>query len=561
MTADETSWKSKAAAKFAAVRAKIPKEWRLSSEYPLCDETSDASVLDVPARCGILSPAELAITENYTAVSLARAAQSGVLKSKNIATAFCKRAAIATQLTNCCTETMFDDALKRGEYLDSYLADHKKPVGPLHGVPVSLKDSFHYPGVQSSIGFASFLDRPEDKDTAALAQMLLELGAILYCKTNIPQTLMTGDSHNYVFGRTLNPHKLKLGAGGSSGGEGSLVAFRGSILGVGTDIGGSIRIPALCNGTYGFKPSSNRTPYGGQTAPVKIGSPGFPPVAGPLANSFEDLHLFMKHVIEAKPWDKDFLALPIPWRSSAAESQFTNMRIGYLLEDTEYPVHPPVRRTLEQSAKKLAAAGFQIVPIKEFPSLQTAIDLACDCYSLDNTKTWKRFISDSGKPMIPSLARTEWAINKKEEYTLDEVFDLNYAWGGYKAAWQKVWTENKLDVILCPPAENTAVLHDDYGIPGYTMLWNLLEVRGSCLRSSENADRWQCPGVIIPVGKADREVDRDDLADPKMKRACKIERNVRSTYTKLISWQIEPKTSTARRPASSWLRGPTRTRS
>ena len=287
---------------------------------------------------------------------------------------------------------------------------------------------------------------------------------------------MTGDSHNNIFGRTLNPHKLKLNAGGSSGGEGALVAFRGSILGVGTDIGGSIRIPALCNGTYGFKPSSHRIPYGGQTAPVKIGSPGFPPVAGPLANSFEDLHFFMKHVVEAKPWDKDFLALSIPWRSSAANEPFPKIRIGYLLEDAEYPIHPPVKRALEDSAKKLANAGFEIVPIKDVPSLQKGLEMALDCYSLDNTKTWRKFIQDSGEPMIPSLERTQGAINKKEKYELDEVFDLNYAWGGYKAEWQKVWAESKLDVILCPGAENTAVLHDTYGIPVYTAVWNLLEV-------------------------------------------------------------------------------------
>ena len=148
MTADEAPWKSKASAKFAAVRDKIPKEWRLQSEFLKGDENSDFGVFDVPAKCGILNADELAITENYTAVSLARAVQSGKLKSKDVATAFCKRAAIATQLTNCLTETMFDDALKRGEYLDSYLAEHKKPVGPLHGVPVSIKDSFHYPGTE-----------------------------------------------------------------------------------------------------------------------------------------------------------------------------------------------------------------------------------------------------------------------------------------------------------------------------------------------------------------------------------------------------------------------------
>lgn len=233
----------------AAQYAKIPKEWRLASEFLTGDETSTVGVLDVPAKCGILTPAELDITEKYTAVSLAKAVQSGSLKASNVATAFCKRAAIAQQLLSCLTETMFDDAIKRGEYLDKYLAKHGKPVGPLHGVPISLKDHFNYVGVASTAGYVSFLDHPLPEKNSPLVEVLLSLGAILYCKTNIPLTMMTADSQTNLFGRVLNPHKLSLTAGGSSGGEGALIAFRGSILGVGTDIGGSIRIPSICCGT------------------------------------------------------------------------------------------------------------------------------------------------------------------------------------------------------------------------------------------------------------------------------------------------------------------------
>jgi amidase len=91
----------------------------------------------------------------------------------------CKRAAIAQQLTQCLTETMFDDAIERGEYLDQYLAEHKKPIGPLHGVPVSLKDPFAYVGVASTIGFTSFLDRELPTENAPLTKILLDLGAIL----------------------------------------------------------------------------------------------------------------------------------------------------------------------------------------------------------------------------------------------------------------------------------------------------------------------------------------------------------------------------------------------
>lgn len=230
MAESTTSWQEKAARKRAAELFKIPPEWRLAPEYITGDETSSISVLDVPARCGILTQAELSITD-LDASSLAKAVQSKTLTAAAVATAFCKRAAIAQQLTQCLTETFFDDAIRRGQELDAYLAEHGKPVGPLHGVPVSIKDSFKYRGVQSTLGFVSFLDNPPDDENSALVDTLLDLGAILYCKTNIPQTLMTGDSHNNVFGRVMNPHKLNLGAGGSSGGEGALVALKGSPVG------------------------------------------------------------------------------------------------------------------------------------------------------------------------------------------------------------------------------------------------------------------------------------------------------------------------------------------
>ncbi|KAK5165894.1 uncharacterized protein LTR77_008818 [Saxophila tyrrhenica] len=507
---DASSWQTKTANKRAAEYEKIPKEWRIDQKY-LGDETSDRNVLSVPKECGILSQPELDITENYTATSLAKAVQSGSLKSVDVARAFCKRAAVAQQLVNCLTETMFDDALKRGEYLDQYLAEHGKPLGPLHGVPVSIKDPFSYVGVASTIGFTSFLDNPLPTEHAPLVKILLELGAILYCKTNIPQTMMTGDSHNYVFGRVLNPHKLILGAGGSSGGEGALVAMRGSILGIGTDIGGSIRIPAICCGTYGFKPSTHRVPYGGQTSPAKAGSPGFPPVAGPLATCFDDLEFLVRHVIDTMPWDKDSSALAIPWRAGVAAGRPTKVRVGFLQSDPDYPIHPPVARALEESAKKLTDAGFEVVALNMFPSLKAGMELASDYYSMDNTKLFLDFVHRSGEPIIPSLQKTMDLVNKKPKYSLEEVFDVNTAKMGYKATWNNLWVENKLDVILCPGAANTAVLHDNYGAPPYTAVWNMLEY----------------PGIIIPVGKADVKVDTEDLAthDPNRAWQCEAPRD------------------------------------
>jgi amidase len=194
-----------------------------------------------------------------------------------------------------------------------------------------------------------------------------------------------------------------------------------------------------------------------------------------LANSFDDLEFLVHHVIDAKPWNKDSMALAIPWRASTAVAR-PNIRIGFFRGDADFPIHPPVARALDASVKKLTAAGFTVVPLAKTPSLKAGLDLAEDYYSLDNTKTFLQYINRSGEPMIPSLQKTIHTINKKSSYTLEELFDINAAKALYRAAWNKVWVGNELDVILCPGAANTAVLHDNYGPPPYTAVWNLLEV-------------------------------------------------------------------------------------
>lgn len=107
-------------------------------------------------------------------------------------------------------------------------------------------------------------------------------------------------------GTTANPHNTRLTAGGSSGGEGALIGFKGSLLGIGTDVGGSIRCPAAHCGIYGFKPSAGRVPYGGCNAPMlPPGAEGILCTHGPMARSAEDLEMYMKLIADSEPWRRD----------------------------------------------------------------------------------------------------------------------------------------------------------------------------------------------------------------------------------------------------------------
>lgn len=259
------------------------------------------------------------------------------------------------------TEIFFDEAFERARQLDLEWRDNpNKTLRPLHGLPISLKDSFQVAGQDTSTGLACFVNEPAKKNSA-LAALLLDLGAVLYCKTNLPQTIMTGDSHNNVFGRTLNPHNTTLTAGGSTGGEGALIALRGSLLGVGTDIGGSIRIPSLCNGIFGLRGSVGMVPHSGVRDLTVPGTDGVRSAAGPMATSIRDCRLFMKAVMESETWRYDSTVMSVPWRNLNVKEK---LRIGLVEDNGIHTPSPPIRRGLDQAGRLLDKSNeVEIVPL------------------------------------------------------------------------------------------------------------------------------------------------------------------------------------------------------
>jgi amidase len=293
--------------------------------------------------------------------------------------------------------------------------------------------------------------------------------------------LQTGDSDNNIFGRTLNPRKTSVTAGGSSGGEGALVAFRGSILGIGTDIAGSIRIPALCCGVYGFKPTVSRIPFEGQTSGAVKGLPGLVPSAGPLAHNLEDIKLFTKTILDFEPWKYDVTALNIPYHPVATQAESTKLKVGILPEDPAFPIHPPVKRALESAIASLEKQGHTIVrlTLDESTSISYGNRLAFQYFIYGPHKD---HITPSGEPLVRSVAKFSspmftgpFPINPESDF-VDKIIGLHEARQRFADAWRKIWVDNRLDVILSPGSQSTAVLHDTYGWPPYTVIWNLLDV-------------------------------------------------------------------------------------
>ncbi|PYH69247.1 amidase [Aspergillus vadensis CBS 113365] len=487
-------WEGLIADKLRDRASKIPPEWVLP-ETIINQITQDANIsaFDILRHHGLLSREEVAITESYDAQSLHQDIIEGRLTSLQVCKAFCKRAAIAQQLTNCATEILFAEAFKRAEFLDGYLAKYGRPYGPFHGLPISLKDSFNIKGQAATIGFVSFLGKPVAAENSPLVDILLANGAILYIKTNIPQTLLTMDSVNNIFGRTLNPHKLCLSAGGSSGGEGALVAFRGSILGVGTDVGGSIRAPSLCNGTYGFKPTADRIPHGGVELGDRPGTPGLVSAVGPLANSASDLTFFCKTILSSEPWRYDSTAFGTAWRHVPPKKKLS---IGVYMGDEHFPLFPPVKRALSSARAALENAGHSVHLVANAPSFQDGLKLAARYFLFDTKQTLLQHVLDGNEQPIKALEYASPAALaglQNSALTLDDVWDANASLMEYREKMAEVWKQHNLDVLICPGHWSTAGPHDTYGPPVYTVIWNLLNF----------------PASVIPYLKADKSLDSE----------------------------------------------------
>lgn len=397
--------------------------------------------------------------------------------------------------THCLTETLFDIALERARYCDEYLAKEKKTLGPFHGLPISVKESFSIQGVRSTIGFVSHITHPVKESNSALVDILLGQGAVLYVKTNIPQTMMTADSENNIFGRTLNPHRLCLTAGGSSGGEGALLAMKGSIIGVGTDIAGSIRIPAYVAGTIGYRPTSRRIPYFGQTSAGRPGSWGILPAAGPLTRSVRDVEFFLSTVLGAQNdiWELDESTLFAPWRSVPQETD-KKLRIGVFTEEAKFPLHPSVLRTFREAVAKLEAAGHTIVDMEKLlPAsfLEKASMTSWELFSMDPTKFALANLISVGEPIIKSISMSCPVNLKHFKPSLDDVFRLNVETRTLTNQFKNAWVKAGIDALVMPVFQATAVGHDQYGIPHYTVMANLLDY----------------PCVSVPYGEANAELD------------------------------------------------------
>ncbi|XP_068175509.1 fatty-acid amide hydrolase 1 [Antennarius striatus] len=392
---------------------------------------------------------------------------------------------------NCCTGILLDS-------FDQLKGLSSKREGLLYGVPVSIKENTSYKNTDSSCGVVVNLDQPAQEDSVVV-QVLKKQGAIPFVKTNLPQGLINFDCGNPIYGQTLNPHNLQKTSGGSSGGEAALIGGGGSLLGIGSDIGGSVRIPASFCGICGFKPTSGRISSHGQI-PIYRGQKSVLLTVGPLAKDVDSLALCMEALLCDHMFYLDPMVPPIPFNTQIYRST-KPLRIGYFENDGYTQPSPSMARGVREVKVLLEQAGHTLVPYTPVNLPQVVIELILKGLFADGTASLLQKLE--GGPVDPCL-RSQVTVYKIPKW-LKKVFSfilkplsprsslifkglcgvgsVRDLWNQHAAVEDYIyettaeWRRCNIDVLLCPvigPAYNFFYCSKTSHSVSYTMLYNLL---------------------------------------------------------------------------------------
>lgn len=273
-------------------------------------------------------------------------------------------------------------------------------MGPLHGVPVTVKDTIATAGIRSTSG-SRLLSRNVPDADAAVVGRLKRAGAIILGKTNTPEMAIPYETDNLVFGRTNNPVDLNLTPGGSSGGEAAAIAAHLSVAGIGSDLSGSIRVPAHFCGIAGLKPTTGRVPMDGHI-PKASGTLSLGACIGPMARRVTDLVLLLNVMADAPPLtisEGDFVG--------CSRQQLRGVSVAYYSNDGIAPVSEETSRAVEIAAKALTEAGLQ-VRAECPPAVSEGSRLWVELFSRAASEQLREFYrgrEDEAGPRVASILR------------------------------------------------------------------------------------------------------------------------------------------------------------
>ncbi len=393
---------------------------------------------------------------------------------------------------------MRDEAMAKARSVDEAVAAKRK-LGPLAGVPVVIKESFGIAGRPCTWGIPALKDSKAPANSTPVRR-LLDAGAVIVGATNVPLNLMDGQSYNDIYGTTNNPWDVTRTPGGSSGGTAAALAAGLGFLGMGSDIGGSIRAPAHCCGIFGHKPTLDLVPDRGHSPGGVPGNPGWSTmlgVSGRRVGRAEDLERALRVIGGPEPPD----SAAYSWRLPAPRHErLSDFRVGYIIDDPFMPVSSEIKPALESAVRALEKGGAKLQ--QGWPKGFSLLDLYGTFAFLLSAFTFS-----VSPPEEQARQRAQFAANKNDPFAAGSLTDFatwqrqNLRRLAFRAAWQKYF-EN-VDAFLLPALPVPAFPHDHSPqatrvlktperqmpyLPGLTSYMSVSIITG-------------CPATVAPAGK------------------------------------------------------------
>lgn len=428
-----------------------------------------------------------------SAKSIAQAIRDKEVSSVEAVEAHLERIEEVNPKLNAVVQVVAERALEEAREADNALA-RGESKGPLHGVPITLKDSHDTEGIITTGGTKGRNEYVPDKDST-VTERLRGAGAILLGKTNTPELTMYAETLNLVYGTTNNPYDTSRSPGGSSGGAGAIIASGGSPLDMGSDTGGSIRYPAHFCGIAGLKPNSGRVPRTGHIVPYGFGPTDAYTQIGPMSRYVEDLILTLP-IISGPDW-RDPAIAPAPL-GNPADISVGSLRIATY---TDNGIRTPTAETIiaiNDAAKSISDTGATVTQTLP-PGIDQARDISNAVSSADGRWWTKRLLEKWGTTEIHPVLQKR--IDDSEEVSSTELSKRLEALEAFRADMLAFMED--YDVILAPvaafPALPHGVMMDDDHEDGMTYAnpYNLTGWPGAVVRGGTSPDGLPIGVMII----------------------------------------------------------------
>jgi fatty acid amide hydrolase len=448
----------------------------------------------------------------------------GEVSARDLLQAHLERIAEVEPRLHAFTEVLREQATADAEASDARRA-RSESRGLIDGLPVTVKECFDIAGRDTTLGLPSRRGRLAGSD-AAMVALLREAGAVVLGRTNLSQTMLFPEARNPVFGQTANPWSLAHSPGGSSGGEAAAIASGMSPLGVGTDIGGSIRTPAHFCGIAAFKPTLDRLPMRGYQT-VNPGQEAVRGMAGPLARTVGDLRLFFQAVDPQRASRLDPRVPPLAWEDPE-RIRLEGLRVGIYADDGVLPASDAIVRAVDRAATALRSHGIAARPFQ--PSgVRELLALYLGALSADGGKGIRAALAGGDiDPSLESLRRLTLVpgtvrrvassaarfvgqdslaivLEAVGEKTVARLWQIVEQLRSYRASFLEAMDEEGVDALVCPAYATPALPHGASNgftlASSYSILFNAL----------------QMPAGVVPVtrvreGETARTPGRDRLS-------------------------------------------------